>query len=157
MPAPATATPVTPSATPAPDTAPHQRLVDGKLVREKGKLYLRLDVSKLHDWLRHIGVEIDAANKRFTGAPGSRAEIIDTTEHVISPKALCSTAYKVDTNTNQPTPGLLEFDLMRNYSTPPTNEALDVIAASVRDAAYAVVAHYQPVEITISVVGKKAR
>lgn len=151
----------TPTPAPAPTPNPAQEtrdlLVGGKLVREKGKLFLRLDVSKLHDWLRHIGVEVDAANKRFTGAPGSRVDVIDTSEHVISPKALCSVAYKNDTNTNQPMPGLLEFDLMRHYTTPPTNEALDVIAASVRDAAYAVVAHYQPVEITISVVGKKAR
>lgn len=126
-------------------------MVTGKLRREKGRALLMLDVSRFHDYLDKLGVARDAASKRFTNAPASRTDVIDSTNHALVPKVLCSTDYK------EGQPGVLEIDLLRHYTTPPTEPTLRIIAESVKDAAIAVVTHYQPVEISIAIVGKKAR
>ncbi len=155
----ATATQVTTIETTAPVTEPAEErvpMVTGKLRREKGRAVLTLDVSKLHTYLDFLQVGRDAGYKRFLNAPASRSDIIDTTNHAIVPKALCSFEYKKDANGAE-MPGILEIDLLRSYQTPPTEPTLRQIAESVKDAAIAVVTHYQPVEISITVVGKKPR
>lgn len=148
----ATQVTVTPAA-PAEERVP---LVQGKLRREKGRALLTLDVSKLHAYLDFLGVTKDTAGKRYQSCPQSRTDVVDTQNHAIVPKALCSFDYAKDANGNV-REGWLEIDLLRHYQTPPTEPTLVAIAESVRDAATAVVTHYQPVEIAISVVGKKAR
>jgi hypothetical protein len=131
-------------------------LVKGKLRREKGRAILTLDVSKLHSYLDFLGVQRDTASKRFAACPQSRSDIVDTGNHAIVPKALCSFEYKKDANGNEQA-GVLEIDLLRHYQTPPTEPTLRQLAESVKDAATAVVTHYQPVEIAINIVGKKPR
>lgn len=126
-------------------------MVTGKLRRERGRAVLTLDVSKLHEYLEWIGVTKDTQYKRFQNAPASRSDIVDNVNHVLVPKALCSFDYK------EGSPGVLEIDLLRHYTMPPTEDTLRVIAESVKDASVAVIMHYQPVEISISVVGKKPR
>lgn len=144
--------------TPATPVATEERvpLVQGKLRREKGRALLTLDVSKLHQYLDFLGVTRDAGAKRFANCPQSRTDVLDTANHAIVPKALCSFEYKKDANGND-MPGWLEIDLLRLYTTPPTEPTLRQIAESVKDAATAVVTHYQPVEIAINIVGKKPR
>jgi hypothetical protein len=155
MTAPATST-VTDTAAPTTPTEERVPLVQGKLRREKGRALLTLDVSKLHAYLDFLGVARDASGKRFANCPQSRVEIVDNTNHAIVPKALCSFDYKKDAAGTE-VPGVLEIDLLRHYQTPPTEPTLRAIAESVRDAATAVVTHYQPVEISINITGKKAR
>jgi hypothetical protein len=131
-------------------------LVTGKLRREKGRALLTLDVSKLHTYLEYLGVQKDTTTKRYQACPQSRSDIVDTQNHAIVPKALCSFEYKKDANGNEQA-GILEIDLLRHYQTPPTEPTLLQLAQSVKDAATAVVTHYQPVEIAINIVGKKPR
>lgn len=131
-------------------------MVTGKLRRDKGRAILTLDVSKLHNYLDTLGVEKDVASKRYANAPAARPEVVDTNNHAIVPKVLCSLDYKKDASGNV-MPGILEIDLVRQYTTPPTEDTLKALAESVRDAAIAVVMHFQPVEISITVVGKKPR
>ena len=126
-------------------------MVTGKLRREKGRAVLTLDVSKLHSYLDFLGVQRETQYKRFSNAPASRSDVVDNQNHALVPKALCSFDYKADA------PGILEIDLLRHYTTPPTEPTLRQIAESVKDAAIAVVTHYQPVEISINIVGKKPR
>jgi hypothetical protein len=142
-------TTVTPAdAAPATD-AP--RLVKGALVRDKGKLVLKLDCSGLHAYLDSLGIEREATYRRFANAPATRNDTVDPAEHTIAPKFLCT--YTV--NAAGEKSSVIEADLMRFYSTPPTIEAMKRIAESIPEAALAVVAHYQPVEIAINVIGKK--
>lgn len=149
MPATTTTTVTTPAdAAPATDTP---RLVKGALVRDKGKLVLKLDCTGLHQYLDQLGIERETGYKRFANAPATRHEVVDPAEHTLAPKFLCT--YSV-TGTDNRSP-LIEADLMRYYSTPPTIEAMKRIAESIPEAALAVVAHYQPVEIAINVLGKK--
>lgn len=131
-------------------------LVTGKLRREKGRALLTLDVSKLHTYLDHLQVTKDTAGKRYQNCPQSRSDVVDTQNHAIVPKALCSFDYSKDANGNT-REGVIEIDLLRHYQTPPTEQTLRAIAESVRDAATAVITHYQPVEIAINIVGKKPR
>lgn len=132
-------------------------LVTGKLRREKGRALLTLDVSKLHSYLgTTLQVAKDNATKRFANCPQSRTDVIDTANHAIVPKALCSFDYKKDGNGN-PMDGVLEIDLLGHYTTPPAEPTLREIAESVKHAATAVITHYQPVEIAINIVGKKPR
>lgn len=126
-------------------------LVTGKLRRERGRALLILDVSKFHAYLDFLGVAREAQYKRFSNAPASRPDVVDNVNHVLVPKALCSFDYK------EGSPGILEIDLLRHYTTPPTEPTLRQIAESVKDAAIACVTHYQPVEISINIVGKKPR
>jgi len=145
------------SATPASGESVSQPMVTGKLRRDKGRAVLILDVSPLHAYLDTLGVQRDTAYKRFTNAPASRADFVDSTNHVLVPKALCSFDYNAKDAQGNLIPGTLEIDLLRHYQTPPTEPTLRQIAESVKDAAIAVVTHYQPVEISISIVGKKPR
>lgn len=148
------ATPVTTTTTPA-DAAPATdapRLVKGALVRDKGKLVLKLDCSGLHTYLDSLGIEREATYKRFANAPATRHEVVDPAEHTLAPKFLCT--YSINPSDGARS-SLIEADLMRFYSTPPTIEAMKRIAESIPEAALAVVAHYQPVEIAINVLGKK--
>lgn len=131
-------------------------MVTGKLRRERGRAVLVLDVSKLHAYLEWLGVSKDTTYKRFQNAPASRSDVVDNVNHALVPKALCSFDYKKDVNGAE-MPGILEIDLLRHYNTPPTEPTLKIIAESVKDASVAVVTHYQPVEISISIVGKKAK
>ena len=144
--------------TPTNETPNEERvpLVQGKLRREKGRALLSLDVSKLHTYLDSLGVTKDTAAKRYSACPQSRTDVVDTQNHAIVPKALCSFEYAKDPNGNT-RDGWLEIDLLRHYQTPPTEVTLKAIAESVRDAATAVVTHYQPVEIAIEIIGKKPR
>jgi hypothetical protein len=137
--------------TPAPAGDELVPMVTGKLRREKGRAVLTLDVSKLHSYLEFLGVTKETQYKRFSNAPASRSDVVDNVNHALVPKALCSFDYKADA------PGTLEIDLLRHYTVPPTEPTLRQIAESVKDAAIAVVTHYQPVEISISIVGKKPR
>lgn len=148
-----TATVTTTTAVPA---ATDVQLVTGGLRREKGRAILTLDCSNLHNYLDTLGVQREDGYKRFANAPASRMDILDNVNHAIVPKALCSFDYKKDAN-GAVMPGVLEFDLLKQYTTPPTEQTLQQLAESVRDAAIAVVTHYQPVEISITVVGKKPR
>lgn len=146
-------TPVTTTTTPA-DAAPvadAPRLVKGALVRDKGKLVLKLDCSGLHAYLDSLGVERETSYKRFANAPATRHEVVDPAEHTLAPKFLCTYSMGADGARSS----LIEADLMRYYTTPPTIEAMKRIAESIPEAALAVVAHYQPVEIAINVLGKK--
>lgn len=156
MPDTAVAQVVDTNVTPAPSNDDIVPMVTGKLRREKGRAMLTLDVSRLHSYLDNLGVTKDLGAKRFQNAPASRPDIVDTQNHAIVPKALCSFDYKKDANGNEIT-GTIEFDLIKQYTTPPTEAVLKALAESVKDAAVAVVMHYQPVEISISVVGKKPR
>lgn len=131
------------------------QLVTGGMRREKGRAILTLDVSKLHAYLTTLGVQHDGA-KGFANAPASRVEILDNVNNAIAPKALCSFNYKKDA-AGAAMPGILEFDLLKEYTTPPNEPTLRALAESVKDAAIAVVTHYQPVEISITVIGKKGR
>lgn len=133
------------------------RMVTGKLRRERGRAVLLLDVSKLHEYLEFLNVPKEATYKRFSNAPASRADVVDNVNHAIVPKSLCSFDYNTKNAAGEVVPGILEIDLLRHYATPPTEPTLRAIAESVKDAAVAVVTHYQPVEISITVVGKKAK
>lgn len=139
--------------TPQEDLVP---MVTGKLRREKGRAVLTLDVSRLHTYLDTLNVGKDNAYKRYSNAPASRSDLIDSVNHALVPKALCSFDYKKDAAGVEVT-GTLEIDLLRCYSTPPTEQTLQAIAESVKDATTAVITHYQPVEISISISGKKPR
>lgn len=143
-----------PIVAPTPDTAPESDLVPmvtGKLRRERGRAILTLDVSKLHQYLDFLGVQKETQYKRYSNAPASRSDVVDNVNHALVPKCLCSFDYKAGE------PGILEIDLLRHYTTPPTEPTLRQIAESVKDASIAVVTHYQPVEISINIVGKKPR
>jgi hypothetical protein len=146
--------PTTP--TDAPQTEERVPLVTGKLRREKGRALLTLDVSKLHSYLDFLGVTKDTAGKLYASCPQSRTPIVDTANHAVVPKALCSIDYKKDANGNV-MPGVLEIDLLSHYQTPPIESTLRELAESVKHAATAVITHYQPVEIPIEIVGKKPR
>lgn len=127
------------------------QLVTGNLMRKLGKAILTLDLTNLHAYLDKLGVPKDDASKRFANCPQSRPDIIDTANHAVVPKALCSYVYAKDK------PGIIEIDVLAQYQTPPDEKTLTEIAESVKDAAIAVITHYQPVEISISVVGKQPR
>ena len=131
-------------------------LVIGKLRREKGRALLTLDVGPLHKYLDMLGVQKDTATKFYAACPQSRTDVIDTANHAIVPKALCSVNYKKDGNGNA-MPGWIEIDLLSHYTTPPSEPTLRELAESVKHAATAVITHYQPVEIAINITGKKAR
>lgn len=127
------------------------QLVTGNLMRKLGKAVLSLDLTNLHAYLEKLGVPKDDVSKRFANCPQSKPEIIDTVNHAVVPKALCSFVYMKDK------PGHIEIDVLAQYQTPPSEDTLNEIAESVKDAAIAVITHYQPVEISISVVGKTPR
>lgn len=155
-------TPTTPPAAPvdpatptdAPSPAP-TKLTTARLLRDKGKLTLRLDVTGLHAYLDAIGIGRDPGYSRYLDSPTNGAEIVDTRTHKVSPRALMSTKYHINPDTGTAEPGILVYDILRVYSTPPTMATMEVIAESVREATIATINHYQPVEISVSVTSRR--
>lgn len=153
-----TATPA-PVVTPTPAATPVQvfpRAVSAHLKRDKGKIILRCDVSGLHNYLDSLGIEIDTQYHRYASAPpvASGADVVNTADHTLSTRALLSRKYWKDPTTNQIVPGMLQYDLLVAYQTPPNVAALQSIADSIEVAYHAIISHYQPVEISVSLVRK---
>ncbi len=154
MPPTPTEVPVTPapvaSATVAAE-APVLGAVVGKLTKERGKIILRLDCTGLHNYLEAIGVRSSASDGRYQDAPADRYDAVNPGTHKLLPKALCF-------RTKLPSgvwSSVVDIDIMRQYSVPPTLDAIKLISESVGEARQAVIDHYQPVEISISITSKK--
>jgi len=137
------------AATPTLD--PDAPLVAAHVKGDKGKLLLTLDCRGLHAYLRQLGVgENPQYNNQLESAPNTGGQLIDANKHTVTPLALCM----LDRSKTGAERSVTTIDLTQFYNVPPTVDTLQFLANSIRPAYDAVIAHYRPVEIKITVKGK---
>lgn len=132
-------------------------LVVAVVSAEKGRMKLTCDVRGLHAHLDRLGIENEGAYVQYASLPSHPRGgdvTIDTSTHKLAARALGRKNYAKDAAGNV-RPGILEWDLVKVYGAPPSRPTLDLIAASCKPAALELIAHYQPVEISVRVVTKR--
>lgn len=114
-----------------------------KFLRQSGRATLTLDATELHEYLKGLGVALDATGTIFADQPYSEYRDIDTYRNKLASNLLL----KVGPQT---------VNLADHYRQPIGMDTLTALADSVSDVVRAIVDHYRPIEISVVIVGKKA-
>lgn len=113
-----------------------------KFVRLNGRASLTVDATELHDYLRTLGVGLNADGTELADQPYSEYQEIDTYRVRVAARLLLKL-------------GLQTVNLGDHFRNPVGIDTLNTLSESVGEVVRSVVDHYRPIEISVVITGKK--
>lgn len=132
------ASPLTPE-----EIARSKRMMNVKLFKESGKLFLTVDAAGLHETLDAIGCQTETTGTvtQYKDRPHTSVAVLDASSHTLSTELLLKK-------------GVQRVDLSTVYPRPPTGENLKKLANSANDKCRQILEHYQPIDIQVTIQKK---
>lgn len=123
---------------------PESTMVELKVKREGGRLWLYVNAKGLHDILDAIGVGTSQMGTMYADRPRADVTIASRSNNVLSTEVFLRKEYPA------------KFDLSTVYVDPPPSVAsLQRLTESARDQTRRILEHYQPIDITVSISRKE--
>jgi len=115
-------------------------MVNLKVKREGGKLYLYVNAKELHDMLDAVGAT--HTNDVYNDRPATVFAVVDAGRNQISTDSLLKREYPY------------KADLSRVYTEPPSIQNIRRLCESAHEQTRKVLEHYQPIDISIEIQKK---
>lgn len=137
------ATPLTPE-----EESRKKKMIKLKFTRESGKLVLSVNATGLHETLDAIGCKTQTAGgvTRYESRPHAPTLVADTSGNTLSTEIFLVKPAEGKTETT--------YNLSEVYNRPPSLDQLRRLANSANEKARAILEHYQPVDIQVSIQKK---
>lgn len=125
-----------------------KKMIKLKFTRESGKLVLSVNATGLHETLDAIGCRTQTAGgvTRYESRPHAPTLVADTSGNTLSTEIFLVKPPEGKTETT--------YNLSEVYQRPPSLEQLRRLANSANEKARAILEHYQPVDIQVSIQKK---